>query len=80
MGKLRDDDGARIDDAEARRIQQATYGEVPVLEDHEVDDRLFGDEQPADRTENAEEREERHQPDEVRTKPIIIFTAIHHDL
>src|SRR5258706_1662589 len=80
LGKLRDGDSTRIEGAGGRCDQQAAYGKVPVLEDHEADNRLFGDQQPADRTENAEERQERHQPNEVRAKPIIVFTAIHHDL
>jgi hypothetical protein len=80
LGKLRDGDSARIEDAGGRCDQQAAYGKVPVLEDHEVDNGLFRDEQPSDRTENAEERQERDQPDEVRAKPIIVFTAIHYDL
>jgi hypothetical protein len=80
LGKLRDGDSARIEDAGGRCDQQAAYGKVPVLEDHEVDNGLFRDEQPSDRAEDAEERQESHQPDEARTKPIVIFTAIHHDL
>jgi hypothetical protein len=43
-------------DGAGRCDQHAAHEKNPDLADREVDNRLFGNQQPADRTNNAEER------------------------
>jgi hypothetical protein len=49
LRKLRDDHGAGVEDRAHRADQDAAGGKIAVLENSQIDDRLLGDQQPADR-------------------------------
>ena len=80
LGELRDQDGARVQDAAGGADHDAAAGEISVGKHRKIDDRLPGDQQPADRSRYPKESEYGHQADEAGIEPVSILAAVHHDL
>ena len=74
-----DGDG-RIQCAAEHENEAAADSKVPVLQDAQVDQRIFGGERPVKERAQSRDQEERDPAEPVRAEPVIFLTLVQQDL